>query len=75
MHHLTFHSLILPILCPPPPISYFTPFLIFLSLSSALIVSLLPRSACLPSDAFVLPLKTPIALWPQIDFIGQHHSR
>lgn len=27
------------------------------------------HSPC-PADAFVLQLKMPIALWPQIDFIG-----
>ncbi len=70
---LFLHSLY--ISCPPFPLSYFFLFLVTFSLSFLLILSLLPLSTSLPSDAFVLPLKMPIALWPQIDFIGQHPSQ
>lgn len=70
MHHLTFHSFILSILCPPPPISYFTPFLIFLSLlnphsvtfTSLCLLSL--RCFCPPIENSNCPLASDWFYWP-----------
>lgn len=70
MHHLAFHSFILSILCPPPPISYFTPFLIFLSLlnphsvtfTSLCLLSL--RCFCPPIENSNCPLASDWFYWP-----------
>lgn len=70
IHHFTFHSFILSILCPPPPISYFTPFLIFLSLlnphsvtfTSLCLLSL--RCFCPPIENSNCPLASDWFYWP-----------